>query len=391
MCLVLWNTGSYMFKGNTPVCSVSSIAIIFLVLCFFYKGNVGCKILLIIAVIVTGMMSEEITVFLFKVFRLPTGENCGNGLDFAVLASGISKIICFMLVKVMVLFALKQKHVRVKIMDWAEVFLVPAVSITVCCTVWWDKERYVTALQILILSVLLIINLSVYYMYQQIQLHIAANAENEVLKRQNEYFRVRDEDFEQQWLKLRRMRHNMTNNRVLEMDYLERGEYELLMQYYREQVGKINPQGMVYTGNIGIDSIVNYKLEAAGELCITVDKTIEIAGKVKIDNIDLNNIVGNLMDNAIEAVREMDVARRKITLIMRADKTAFFLEIRNPFEGERLRNKTGDFMTWKKDSINHGLGLLEVKEIARKYGGRFAAETKGNEFNIRMLLYMDTD
>lgn len=228
------------------------------------------------------------------------------------------------------------------------------------------------------------------HLRQQAQLYMAVSAENVVLKQQNEYYRTREEEFEQKWLMLRRMRHDMANNRILEMDYLENGEYELLMEHYREQTDKIKtPGGAVYTGNIGVDSIVNYKLEAARKLKITVERTIEIAGEVRIKNIDINILVGNLMDNAIEAVRDMALDKRRITLLLRTDKTAFFLEISNPFQGKIRRNREGELLTCKEDKVNHGLGLKEAKEIARKYGGQLMVHTDKNEFRVKVLLYMN--
>lgn len=238
---------------------------------------------------------------------------------------------------------------------------------------------------------LLFVNVLVYYMLHRMRLYSNIRVENEILKQQNECFRLGQKEFEKQWFLLNKVRHDLKNNCVLEMSYLEEGEYDLLMAHYRKQIGEMGGRDQyIYTGNIGIDSIVNYKLNIAKELQITVKKTIQITGKVWIDSSDLNTLIGNLMDNAIEAVGNLDIGKRKIELIIRNDKTAFFLEINNFFKGERTRDKEGDYLTGKSDKMRHGIGLKAVKGVVRKYDGQMIIDSKNSKFNIKVLIYMDS-
>lgn len=284
----------------------------------------------------------------------------------------------------------KQKHIRNRRMNWAEAFAVPVGSIAICYVVWqneWVAPRFV---QMIVPGLLLLINLDVLYMYKKMQTYKNETVEINLLKQQNVYVKARYVEMEKQWLRLRRMRHNMANNCVLEMSYLEKKQYELLMEHYRERLGIIRKQeDVIQTGNITIDSILNYKLCVAGELQIVVNRIIEIADEVRISNLDLNILIGNLFDNAMEAVRGLKPEKRKIDLCIKTDKTAFLLEIRNPYEGRRQKDREGNFLTGKKDKIFHGLGLKEVKEIVKKYHGKFTVEEKEEEFRVGIFVYMD--
>ncbi len=213
--------------------------------------------------------------------------------------------------------------------------------------------------------------------------------ENRLLRQQNEYYSVSYRELERQWLNLRRMRHDMKNIVVLEMAYLEKGEYKLLMEHYREEMEKtFCPEKTIYTGNMGIDSIVNYKLQTAERLRITVEQKLEIHRDVPVRDRDLNILIGNLMDNAIEAVGGLEECKRRIRLSVRADRTALFLGIGNPFEGKRKRDRRGTFLTDKEDKHRHGLGLTEVKDIVKKYNGQIDVEAAGGWFQVRALLYI---
>lgn len=278
-----------------------------------------------------------------------------------------------------------------KAADWCIALLVPIGSIVICCMAWWEKEKYGKEFQMLLPPILLMINLATCYLYQKIRIYAGASMENELLRQQNAYFHASYEDYEKQWLALRMIRHNLANSLALEMDYLEKGQYEQLMEHYRKQLGEVKSrEEFVYTGNMGIDSIVNYKLELAKKLQITISRTVQVADKVAVDNMDLNILIGNLMDNAIEAVKNISRDKKRIDLRIRTDETAFFLEVHNPFEGECIRKQDGDFLTSKEDKVYHGLGLKGVREIVRKYNGQMKIDAGEDEFNIKVLIYMDS-
>lgn len=283
---------------------------------------------------------------------------------------------------------------RAKITEWAAAISVTLGSVFICifcCMVWGSNGRLVKEVQIIVAPVLITINLSAYYLHYRIKIYDLADRENKILKQQNEYVRISYEAYEDQWSNLSKLRHDLKNSCVLEMDYLEKGRYDLLMAHYQKQVGAVkNREKFIYTGNIGIDSIVNFKLNTAKRMHIAVEKTIQITGQVSIDHIDLNILIGNLMDNAMEAAKGMDSGKRKISLVIRTDKTAFFMEINNGFKGERARNEEGDFLTNKREKKYHGIGLKSVKGIVKKYDGQMTIYAQKSEFCIKVLIYMDS-
>lgn len=283
---------------------------------------------------------------------------------------------------------------RAKAAEWAAVLSVTIGSIIIyifCYVVWSSNERLVKEVQMIIAPVLLLINFSGYYLHYRIGLNSLAGRENKILKQQNEYVRISYEEYESQWLSLNKMRHNLKNSCVLEMDYLEKGRYDLLMAHYEKQVGAVkNREKFIYTGNIGVDSIVNFKLNTAKKMQISVEKTIQIAGQVPIDHIDLNILIGNLLDNAMEAASSLDSGKRKIRLVIKTDKTAFFLKIKNFFQGDRMKNEKGDFLTSKREKMYHGIGLKSVEGVVKKYNGQIEIDSLENEFCIKVLIYMDS-
>lgn len=138
---------------------------------------------------------------------------------------------------------------RAKITEWAAAIFVTLGSVFICifcCMVWGSNGRLIKEVQIIVAPVLITINLSAYYLRYRIKIYDLADRENKILKQQNEYVRISYEAYESQWSNLSKLRHDLKNSCVLEMDYLEKGRYDLLMAHYQKQVGAVKNRGKIY-------------------------------------------------------------------------------------------------------------------------------------------------
>ncbi len=110
----------------------------------------------------------------------------------------------------------------------------------------------------------------------------------------------------------------------------------------------------VKTGNRNIDSIINYKVHEARVHNIIVKTHINIPKEFNISSFDLIVILGNLIDNAIEALDKTINKKLEIELIFK--KGVFYINIKNDFNGEIIK-KNDLFETTKRNKKIHGLGL----------------------------------
>lgn len=106
-----------------------------------------------------------------------------------------------------------------------------------------------------------------------------------------------------------------------------------------------------------------------------------------ISSGDIYSLFGNLLDNAIEAVRKLDKDNlRNISLKVRKVNNFVSISIQNFFDSRALNYKNGMPQSTKKDKLNHGFGLKSIKYIVNKYDGNMTIETKGNVFLINILI-----
>jgi two-component system, LytTR family, sensor histidine kinase AgrC len=144
----------------------------------------------------------------------------------------------------------------------------------------------------------------------------------------------------------------------------------------------------VDTGNHYVDSILNYKIEEAIRAGAQVKVEIHIPDKLNIQAFDLNVIIGNLMDNAIEGSREVE--DKRITFEMVLDRSMLFIKVQNHFDGHLNRRK-GEFRSTKGNEKLRGIGLRSVQSAASIYDGTVDFETKNGLFEVTILLYNQTN
>lgn len=386
---VLWNISSYIFVERPILNGTFSLLFNFLILLFLYKGNLRFKFILVLVVVVLGVIAETLVTFIFMALGINIIEEGRNNNDYLYFASAVSKIFWFIFVKLIAIISRKNKQVKVRLIEWMEVFLVPIGSLIIFYIVVWDNFFNITISKLIVFIVLFLINILTYYIYQVIQLHSEELLDRELIKQQNDYYKARYEDTQKQWNKLRKIKHDMKNNYVLELGYLEEGKYEELRNFYNEAIGNLASQEIIIdTGNIGIDSIINYKVELAKELSISVRKEVHVEGDINISNEDLNILLGNLFDNAIEAVSKLEESKRQIFFKLHSDKTAMFFQINNNFNGTLKKDYKNEIVTTKEDKESHGLGLKSIKEIVKRYEGKIDIEQRDNQFEVKVFLYM---
>ena len=88
------------------------------------------------------------------------------------------------------------------------------------------------------------------------------------------------------------------------------------------------------TGNIAIDSVINYKLNEAKTNGIKIQADISVPNNLLLDATDITAVVGNLIDNAIEASNLVEPAKRELIVSIFYEKGRLFLEIKNTFGGK---------------------------------------------------------
>lgn len=356
------------------------------VLSWLYEGSLKMKLVLAIFLCLIGMLSEVIVCFI--------GILCGIDIphmlqdtEIALMYTILSKLVWFVEVKIALLFLKKNQNVVIKAMDWLEVFIVPVSSIFIVMVLFVPFTNMYIWMKLVASMLILIINLFAFYNYNELQEKALYRAEKQFLIQQVESYAKQLQEMSKLWQQTREYRHDMKQKYLLLESYLNRNEYGKIKEFYQQSIEFFTEdENVSKTGNISFDTIVNYKAAVAQKNNIKVKLNTMIPYNMLMEDVDLYSLLGNLFDNAVEAVRKVQEDEREINLVAKMSGNNLYLEMENPYDG-KLRKKGETYLTTKENGKEHGLGLQIVENIVNRHNGQIIIEDEQNYFKVKVLLY----
>ena len=144
------------------------------------------------------------------------------------------------------------------------------------------------------------------------------------------------------------------------------------------------------TGNMAFDSIINYKLKTAKEDNIKLDLSLLIPSVLNVEITDIVTIMGNLLDNALEAVAKVE--EKMIKLDIEFSKSNLYIKLDNSFNGNTKyadrNDKEEKRIATLKAKDEHGYGLENIRKSVEKYNGHIDITHDNNIFSVGILLYV---
>ena len=145
-------------------------------------------------------------------------------------------------------------------------------------------------------------------------------------------------------------------------------------------------ESLVYSENEAVNTLLSEKALLCENRGISFSCAIGSVDLGFISLPDLYVLLGNVIDNAIEAVQRLaDPARRAITLQVQGRAGLVLITCDNPYEGA-LRMRGGLPVTSKADAARHGFGLRSIRLIAEKYDGVLSVSTDGGVFTVQVAI-----
>lgn len=217
---------------------------------------------------------------------------------------------------------------------------------------------------------------------------ILALADYERLQSESRLSALRElyyQSLQREQAQVRTLRHDMRNHMAALQGLLEWGETDKAAKYAGELLGSSALSGgRRICAHETANAVLSVKLGEMERLGIPADFQVNLPEKLDISDTDLCALLGNALDNAMEACTK--VKTPDIRLRCRMDKGMLMLMVSNPLPGDE---KPG-LGTTKADGKNHGFGLPGMTEIARRCGGSLDTCTKDGRFQLIACIPMNT-
>jgi len=145
------------------------------------------------------------------------------------------------------------------------------------------------------------------------------------------------------------------------------------------------------TGNIAFDSIINFKIKDVVANHINFQLSIFVPPTLNVEVADVVTILGNLLDNAFDAVAKVE--DKMIRLTVEVNRSTLFINLNNTYDGvvKYADGKDGAANTIisRKDGDSHGYGLKNIQKSVDKYNGQMDISHEDNVFSVSILMYVE--
>lgn len=249
-----------------------------------------------------------------------------------------------------------------------------------------SKFVFVVALAVILLVVA---NIATLYIIDRL---LEYESNKEKLQYMQKQFQVQEDHYrelEQRQYEINEFYHNMKNFLLAIEGYIDDGEYMQAKEKIRKANETLHSEShsRIKTGNTCLDALLNAKIIRMQRSEIEFEYNVRIPNVLSIDYIDLCIIIGNAMDNAIEACENISGQPRKISLTCIQTGNYISIVIKNTIDKNTPILKEQNYATTKTDRVNHGYGLRSIRHIAEKNKGNVIIEHTDDYFQLKIILY----
>jgi two-component system sensor histidine kinase AgrC len=204
---------------------------------------------------------------------------------------------------------------------------------------------------------------------------------------QNDLVARHIEEVQNIYRQMRGWRHDYHNHIQMMQAFRAAEQNDRLDEYLvKLNADLISVDTLIKSGNVMVDAILNSKLSLAKNRGIAINAKAVVPKEITVSEIDLCVIIGNLLDNAIEAnMRGEDEVRRFIRVYIDVKADQLYISVTNASSGGRAKKVQGRYVS-SKEGKNHGFGLMRVDRIVDKYGGYMKCRDEEGAFTSEILL-----
>ncbi|MEK3748073.1 ATP-binding protein [Paenibacillus sp. FSL E2-8871] len=248
---------------------------------------------------------------------------------------------------------------------------------------------YKDAYSFISVIVLLFLNVMIFYVFDNIIDKFQFMHENAQLQQQMDHQDANYEKVVHSFKSIKRIIHDTNQQFLYIEECIERNELAAAREHIKTTLNKVEgAYQRVNTGNLVIDALVTNTLNIGQANGIRIDTKLSLCSqKVHIDRYDLCVVIGNMLDNAIEASKKLKIAEDRYILIkIHSTESTLLIHIMNHME-----NEVTHLNSQKSNPEFHGIGLTNIARICDKYGGHMTIETKHKVFNNMALIPLYTN
>ena len=354
----------------------------------FFIGSCLGKIVFSILHVAVAVLTESLVACFLILFNVSIESN--------MLAGTIaSKILLLIIVKILQCFfcnrAIRELSWKMNLvfmfLPVGSMFLVHHIFITE----YKLNQQGFSLTVILCMLIVLAINVVVFHLYLRLSENLELKYKNSMYEKELALMDTYMKEKEDAMIEFRRKRHDLKHQMTELLSLLQNRQYEKLEICIRELADLKSLEGLkiAHTENSIIDAFINYKYEVAKKNDIEFRVKLDIPTQLPFESGDLGIILGNALDNALEANLRSKMEKPYVDLKVKYEGGNLIIIVENSFDGGIAQNPKGERITRKADKENHGLGIGSIQNVLKKYQGYYEVRIQENVYCLNILLHGD--
>ena len=355
-----------------------------------FKGTVLKRGCVAVVYYMLAIIPEFIFAILINIESIRS-ESCRgyHDLDELLLIAQM-KAVTFILVKIIGHIHNKRAFEHLNDRIFLSLLVLPLSTIFLMVGIFYSDIHIVEAKRVVLMvgvSLLLFSNAFMFYLFDKMVDHAenAAKLENLYIKSKLENQHL--QHIEKVDREYRDFMHDVKKYLRAAAELVATGSNSKALEVFSELDIKITESRHTsYCGNKILDAILTERKFKADELGI--EYRVDVQQEVPVDfmaNMDLISIVGNLIDNALEAaVKVCGEKYVDVNMFTQNEGHFLILEVKNNFAESPVIGADG-FITSKKNKREHGIGIHTVEKIVKKYNGKLEIKVGVNDFTASII------
>ncbi|NLW40963.1 MAG: GHKL domain-containing protein [Tissierellia bacterium] len=367
--------------------------ILFFLAHILFKGNIKEKVFSVTMFYFFLILSDILMASILSAFIEKDIQNIIETQAWPrLLLSQISKLLLFIFLR-MVKNNYKKDNVEIPRYYWYWILLVYSIS-GINLLVIFNISLILNELNLGIQHLTITISLGslaiviiTYYIFIKLNSFYKERNNYRIVEIKNQMLKKEMEERERMYEGVKKLQHDFKNHIICIEKLLEKGQFQLANEYVKDLKEEvIETYTWIKTGNHAVDAILNLKKSEGAQKKIEMDMKINIPDNLTIKPLDLCTILGNALDNSIEANERLKSQdKRYIDLKINPYKDYLFIEILNPSSINPI-GEDGKLKTTKKDKENHGFGMKSIEAVVEKYKGILHYEYNDGKFILNIML-----
>ncbi|WP_244996764.1 sensor histidine kinase [Paenibacillus woosongensis] len=326
------------------------------------------------------MMSDTIVVM--KAISL--SEGYVSNLLFIAGGVGIAIILILMVIAILKILVLQKRELKrpINIFLVMSLISIPMISVfMLSATVvsGTDSITHPKLIYILISACIIYMNICILYLYFTLGRYFKKLAETTTEKMVFESELKFFKQLKHSQSKLYSMKHDLKNQYVVLMGMLSQGDTAGAEEYLQDSIQQIEHIDYFFTNNYVLNYLLNEKKSIAESHGITLNVKSLLPEKVNLDHDILAVVLGNLIDNSLNAALRLPNSQEKeISLLIKQFDNNLLIEICNVFDPVELKTR--------RNRQFEGIGIKNVKRIVEEHGGIYNQWIQDHQYIVSILL-----